>query len=513
MRDSKSLTKADERVDRGNRTKADKGAYVKGATSQPEVNVGNKGISKLPKAESIQNWSETIIVDNGRQDFRSETLLVDTKHVVEEDIHLVISDHSIVLREQNLKYTMTETRKEHRSLTFSLGKQSSKELIVQLELLLESAEVITVQHDVQQGKLFEVTMFHDSTLLLEEGNKKCFDFVKSYGFVNEQQFALQKSLNEEVMCQQLCHVAMKHDKPVKGNEGETQAMNTSFGKKFHFDFKVSFVEDTIPSKNNVWNLWIGNGNSGMDAVAQANGIVETQLSKGHRKRPKKRAWKIEPLSNLIHGMTEGTQLNENGIQKDTVWFDLIDKSSVTRTQMCSLEVPTTESWSGGSCKGPAAPFKTMWTQNGTFGKLEVSYDLVEPRRNPDAKKLEFCGERSWVTFYKHKRKRNSKALQLLEENMDVDTEYDLSEGKEQKNSLYLLIMIIVDSSTFQELQIQIKIMEILENEISLTYLPRGQSILMMNCEAKQILGIWLEMFSTYSGNIFFGCRWELSQMK
>ena len=81
------------------------------------------------------------------------------------------------------------------------------------------------------------------------------------------------------------------------------------------------------------------------------------------------------------------------------------------------------------------------------------------------------------------------------------------------NSLYLLIMIIVDSSTFQELQIQIKNMEILENEISLTYLPRGQSILMMNCEAKQTLGNWLEMFSTYSGNIFFGCRWELSQMK
>ena len=471
-RDSKPPTEADEQ--------ADDGTCRKEAKSQPDVKLANQGTSQLITTECIQKLSETFIVDNGRQDVRSETLLVDTKQVLEEDIHLGMSEHSISQTKENLKYTMTETRKEHRSLTFSLGKQSSKELSVQLELLLESAEVITVQHDVQQGKLFEVTMFHDSTLLLEEGNKKCFDFVKSYGFVNEQQFALQKSLNEEVMCQQLCHVAMKHDKPVKGNEGETQAMNTSFGKKFHFDFKVSFVEDTIPSKNNVWNLWIGNGNSGMDAVAQANGIVETQLSKGHRKRPTKRAWKIEPLSNLIHGMTEGTQLNENGIQKDTVWFDLIDKSSVTRTQMCSLEVPTTESWSGGSCKGPAAPFKTMWTQNGTFGKLEVSYDLVEPRRNPDAKKLEFCGERSWVTFYKHKRKRNSKALQLLEENMDVDTEYDVSEGKKQNeaqqlsserkfffrctkntenkrenfncrnvgNSLYLLIMIIVDSSTF-----------------------------------------------------------------
>ena len=536
-RDSKSPTEADEQ--------ADDGTCRKEAISQPDVKLANQGTSQLITTECIQKLSETFIVDNGRQDVRSETLLVDTKQVLEEDIHLGMSEHSISQTKEILNHTMTETRKEHRFLSFASSKQSSEELNVKLELLQESAEVFTVQQDIQQGNIFEVTMFHDSTLLLEEGNK-CFEFDKSYGFVHEQQFALLDDCSEEAMYRKLCHVAAKHDKPVECiAKGETRTMIATFGKKFDFDFKVSLVEETIPSKNNVWNLWIGNGNSGMDAVAQANGIVETQLSKGHRKRPKKRAWKIEPLSNLIHGMTEGTQLNENGIQKDTVWFDPIDKSSVTRTQMCSLEVPTTESWSGGSCKGPAAPFKTMWTQNGTFGKLEVSYDLVEPRRNPDAKKLEFCGERSWVTFYKHKRKRNSKALQLLEENMDVDTEYDVSEGKKQNeaqqlsserkfffrctkntenkrenfncrnvgNSLYLLIMIIVDSSTFQELQIQIKIMEILENEISLTYLPRGQSILMMNCEAKQVLGNWLEMFSTYSGNIFFGCRWELSQMK
>ena len=77
---------------------------------------------------------------------------------------------------------------------------------MQLELLQESAEVITVQQDVQQGKLFQVTLFYDSILLLEEGNK-CFEFVKSYGFVRAHQFALQDNWDEGGMYQKLCHVA------------------------------------------------------------------------------------------------------------------------------------------------------------------------------------------------------------------------------------------------------------------------------------------------------------------
>ena len=56
----------------------------------------------------------------------------------------------------------------------------------------------------------------------------------------------------------------------------------------------------------------------MDAVAQANGIDETQLSKG-RKHPKKRTWKIKTTWNLIQEVEERFQLKENGIQTDTVW--------------------------------------------------------------------------------------------------------------------------------------------------------------------------------------------------
>ena len=178
-------------------------------------------------------------------------------------------------------------------------------------------------------------------------------------------------------------------------------------EKFDFDFKVSLVEETIPNASNVWNLWTGNGNSGMDVVAEANGIDETQLSNGHRKQLRKRTWKIELTWNMIHEMEENVQLKENGIQDDTSRLhEFTENVSVTR-KMCSLKVPTAASRSNGSCIGAAAPFKTMWTRYGSFGKLEVSLELSEPRRNPDAEELGFFGERSLVTLYKQNRKRNS----------------------------------------------------------------------------------------------------------
>ena len=155
------------------------------------------------------------------------------------------------------------------------------------------------------------------------------------------------------MYQTLCHVAVKHDKPVEGNaKGETRTMNAPFGKKTDFDFEVSLVEETIPSNNIVRNPWIGSGNSEMDAVSQANDTDKTQLSNGHRKQLEKRTWKIETTSNLTREMEERAHLNENGKQNDTVWLRAFrGKSSVTRTQACSLNVPTAASWSNGTCNG------------------------------------------------------------------------------------------------------------------------------------------------------------------
>ena len=393
----------------------------------------NKGTSKNLIAEWMWNWPETFFVDNGWQDFRSEILLVDTEQVLEEEIHLVMSEHLIVQTEETLDYTMTETMKEHRSLAFASNNETSEETSVQLELLQEMAEVSTVLQDVRQGKLFQVTVSYDITLLLEEGNK-CYEFVRSYDFVNEQRYTLPEDLNEIVMHRKQCHVAMKHDKPAKGHAKiETQIVNATFGKKTDFDFNESLLEETIPSHSSIWNHWIGNGNSGMDAVAQANVIDETQLSNGHRKQSKRRIWKIEHNWNLIQEMEEGAQLNMNGTpQDDTLWLrEFRDNSSVSRMNMCSLKVPTTASWSDGSCNGPAALFKTMWTRHGSFGKLEVFADLSEPVRNLDENKLKFCSERSTVNLYKQKRKQNPTALQLFGENSDVATKNDVSVSKEQ----------------------------------------------------------------------------------
>ena len=285
--------------------------------------------------------------------------------------------------EEILKYTLTETRKEYRNSAFASSKQSSEELNVKLELVQESAEVFTVQQDIQQGKIFEVTMFHDSTLLLEEGNK-CFEFHKSYGFVHEQQFALLDDCSEEAMYRKLCHVAAKHDKPVECNaKGETRTMIATFGKKLDFDFKVSLVEETIPSNNNEWNPRIGNGNSGMDAVAQVNGMDKTQLSKSHRKRPKRQAWKFEHTSNLLHGTVECVQLTTGILYAKIVIDEFADERSLMETQLGSSKAQTTTSSENGPFIGPAVSREEMMMQLEFFGKwikeevrqLEVN-DLV-----------------------------------------------------------------------------------------------------------------------------------------
>ena len=360
-RDSKPPTEADEQAD--DRT------CRKEAISQPDVKLANQGTPQLITTECIQKLSETFIVDNGRQDVRSETLLVDTKQVLEEDIHLGMSEHSISQTKENLNHTMAETRKEHRFLSFASSKQTLGESSVQRELLQESAEVFTVQQDVQQGKIFEVTMLHDSTLLLEEGNK-CFEFDKSYGFVHEQQFALLDDCSEEAMYRKLCHVAAKNDKPVECNaKGETRTMIATFGKKIDFDFKVGLVEETIPSNNDVWNPRIGNGNSGMDAVAQANPNVHTQLNTGQSKQFEKRAWKFEPISIRLHGRNESAQLNTTGILYAKIVIDeFADEISLMETRLGSSKAQTTTSSESGPFIGPAVSREEMMMQRDSFGK-------------------------------------------------------------------------------------------------------------------------------------------------
>ena len=138
----------------------------------------------------------------------------------------------------------------------------------------------------------------------------------------------------------------------------------------------------------------------MDAVAQANDLHKTQFSNGHREQPKKKTWKWDLNWKPIHEMDKRAQLSANGLKDDTIQLrEFRGKSLLTRTQMRSLKVPRTANWSNGFCSGSAAPFKTMWTRYVSCGKFEVSDSNSDPVRNSDDKTLEFCGERSWATFY------------------------------------------------------------------------------------------------------------------
>ena len=175
------------------------------------------------------NWPETFVVDDGWQDFRSENLLVETEQILEKEIHLVAREHLKVQTEEFLEYTMTETIKEHRSLPFASNNETSEDASVHFAPGLQN---------VQQGKLFQETMSYACTLLLQEGTK-CLEVDKSSGSVNEQFFALQEELNGIAMYQKLCHGVVTHDKSAKGNtRNETQTMNSHFGKKTDFDFKL-----------------------------------------------------------------------------------------------------------------------------------------------------------------------------------------------------------------------------------------------------------------------------------
>ena len=111
-----------------------------------------------------------------------------------------------------------------------------------------------------------------------------------------------------------------------------------------------------------------NGNSGMDAVAQANCIDKTQLSKGHRKRPKKQAWKFEHSSNRLHEMVESVQWTTGILYAKAVIDKFADEISLMETQMGSSKAQTTASSENGPFIGPAVSWEEMMMQLQFFGK-------------------------------------------------------------------------------------------------------------------------------------------------
>ena len=106
----------------------------------------------------------------------------------------------------------------------------------------------------------------------------------------------------------------------------------------------------------------------MDAVAQANPDVYTQLSTCYSKQFEKRAWKIEHISYLLDEMDEWVQPNEDGkLEAKNSTDEFAGEISLMETRLGSSKAQTTTSSENGPFIGPAVSWEEMM-QLHFFGK-------------------------------------------------------------------------------------------------------------------------------------------------
>ena len=161
----------------------------------------------------------------------------------------------------------------------------------------------------------------------------------------------------------------ERNQPYKDNASDgAKAVKMSFWRRHDVELKEKLLDKIFPNSSENCNNWLGNGNSGMDAVAQANSNVHTQLSIGHSKQFEKRAWKFEPISIRLHGMNESAQLNTNGILYAKIVLDEFpDEISLMETRLSSSKTQTTTNSENGPFIRPAVSWEEMMMQLQFFG--------------------------------------------------------------------------------------------------------------------------------------------------
>ena len=112
----------------------------------------------------------------------------------------------------------------------------------------------------------------------------------------------------------------------------------------------------------------------MDAVAQANPNVYTQLNTGHSKHFEKLAWKFEPIPIRLHGMVASVQLTTGILYVKIVIDEFADEISLMETRLGSSKAQTTTSTENGPFIGPAASWEGVMMQQDSFGKWNKEGD-------------------------------------------------------------------------------------------------------------------------------------------
>ena len=336
-------------------------------------------VSEMSK-EYSENSPNIFVVERNWQDVSTKSLHLEIKQIWQDEMHLAVGDHVVVKQDKNMGFSFTEENNGHESFAIKSNIRILEEFIVKLDLLKENMNVASVRQHVKekQPTQMQAVKLAVNTLTLEEG-RKCSQLEKVVGFVKECQIELHDDSRGKPIYQRHSSDLLEHNQPSKDNASDgTKAVKMSFWRKHDVELKENLLDKIIPSDSENCNNWLGNGNSGMDAVAQANPNVYTQLSSGHGKQFEKRAWKFEHSSYILDEMGEGVQLNQDGIlEAKNSTDEFACEISLMKTRMGSSKARTTTSCKIEPCIGPAASWEVMMRQE-SFGKwIEEEFRQLE----------------------------------------------------------------------------------------------------------------------------------------
>ena len=352
--------------------------------SRMELYTSHCSVSEMSK-ENTENSPDIFVVERNWQEVSTKSLHLEIKQIWQDEMHLAVSDHMTVEQDKNMGFSIVEEKNEHESFAIKSNLRTLEEFTVMLELVKQNTAVASVRQHVEekQQTQMQAVKFAAKTLTLEEG-KKCSQLNKVVEVVKECQLELHEVPRGKAIYRRPFGGLLEQAKPAEENaSNETKSVNVCFGRKHDVELKEKLLDRIIPNDSEKCNNWLGNGNSGMDAVAQANPNVYTQLSSGHGKQFEKRAWKFEHSSYILDEMGEGVQLNRDGIlEAKNSTDEFACEISLMKTRMGSSKARTTTSCKIEPNIGPAASWEVMMRQE-SFGKwikeefrqLEVT-DLV-----------------------------------------------------------------------------------------------------------------------------------------
>ena len=268
--------------------------------SSMELYTSHRSVSEMSK-ENTENSPDIFVAERNWQEVSTKPLLLEIKREWQHEMHLAVSDHMIVEQDKIMGFSIVEEKNEHESFANKSNLRTLEEFTVMLDLVKQKMDVTSVRQHVKgkQSTQKQAIKLAVNTPPLEEG-RKCSQMDIVVEFVKECQLELhQDSRGNAMYRRHLSGLLECYQPSIDNAKNGTNAVNMPFGRKHDFELKEKLLDKIIPNDSENCNNWLGNGNSGMDAVAQENPNVYTQLSNGHRKQFEKRAWKFEHRSYIL----------------------------------------------------------------------------------------------------------------------------------------------------------------------------------------------------------------------